>query len=138
MKYCITVGKYGCEVMVVRMPDDYVMTEEIERDDVDERGDIWDCYCVVDDAYVTVQDEDNNIVYEGTPTDSDKTIDATEDYNEKTVLHEIGWRTQTFWSDDLPKYVNVNFGNFTSLCLDTEDMEFDNSWDGRYEEIHLV
>ena len=138
MKYHITVGKYGCELMVVRMPQDYVITEEIERDDVDELGDIWDCYCVVDDAFITVTDEDGNVVYEGVPTDAAGEIDATQDYDGKTVLHEVGWRTQEFESDTMPTFNKVDFGGFSSLCMDTGDMEFDCSWDGRYEEIHLT
>ena len=138
MTYTISVGKYGCELMVVRMPDDYTITEDIERDDVDELGDIWDCYCVVDDAYITVTDDDGNKVYEGVPTESSGNVDATKDYNGKTVIHEVGWRNQTYTSENLPQYVTVDFGGWSSLCLKTDDMEFDSSWDGRYEEIHLV
>lgn len=122
------------------MPDDYALSEEVERDDVDELGDIYDTYVCVDEARVIVEDSDGNVVYDDIPTAPtlEKTRDARVDYNEKTVLHEIGWRTQVYESESLPQFVNVNFGNFTALCLDTDEMEFNESWDGRWEEILLV
>ena len=40
MTYTITVCKYGYELMVVNMPEDYTLSEDVERDDVDELGDI--------------------------------------------------------------------------------------------------
>ena len=122
------------------MPDDYALSEEVERDDVDELGDIYDTYVCVDEARVIVEDSDGNVVYDDIPTAPtlEKTRDARVDYNEKTVLHEIGWRTQVYESESLPQFVNVNFGNFTALCLDTDEMEFNESFDGRYEEILLV
>ena len=135
MKYTITVGKYGYELMVVKMPEGYTITEDIERDDVNELGDIWDTYCVIDEATVTVQDESGNIIYQGNPEAVADDVDGTEEYDGQTVLHEVGWRTQTYESDTMPQYIMVNFGDFSALCLDTTDMEFDSSWDGRYEEI---
>ena len=122
------------------MPDDYALSEEVERDDVDELGDIYDTYVCVDEARVIVEDDNGNVVYDDIPTAPtlEKTRDARVDYNEKTVLHEIGWRTQVYESESLPQFVNVNFGNFTALCLDTDEMEFNESFDGRYEEILLV
>ena len=102
---------------------------------LNELGDIWESYCVIDEATVTIQDETGNIVYQGNPEAVADDVDATEDYDDQTVLHEIGWRTQTYESDTMPQYVMVNFGDFSALCLDTTDMEFDSSWDGRYEEI---
>ena len=142
MKYTITVCKYGYEVMVVNMPEDYTLTEDVERDDVDELGDIIDSYVCVDEARVIVEDDKGNVVFDdqpqGIPDRYLKDVDATQDYTDKTVLHEIGWRTQVYESETLPTYLWVDFGKFKSLCLDTGEMEFSESWDGRYEEILLV
>ena len=139
MTYTITVCKYGYELMVVNMPEDYTLSEDVERDDVDELGDIIDCYVCVDEARVIVEDDKGNVVFDDQPTDSNVTeVDATQDYTDKTVLHEIGWRTQVYESENLPTYLWVDFGKFKSLCLNTEEMEFNESWDGRYEEILLV
>ena len=139
MTYTITVCKYGYEIMVVNMPEDYTLTEDVERDDVDELGDIIDCYVCVDEARVIVEDDKGNVVFDDQPTDSNVTeVDATQDYTDKTVLHEIGWRTQTYESETLPTYLWVDCGKFKALCLNTEEMEFSESWDGRYEEILLV
>ena len=139
MTYTITVCKYGYELMVVNMPDDYTLTEDVERDDVDELGDIIDCYVCVDEARVIVEDADGKVVYDDQPDGiTARTVDATQDYTDKTVLHEIGWRTQVYESENLPTYQSVNFGKFNALCLNTDEMEFSESWDGRYEEILLV
>lgn len=142
MTYTITVCKYGYELMVVNMPEDYTLTEDVERDDVDELGDIIDCYVCVDEARVIVEDDKGNVVFDdqpqGIPDRYLKEVDATQDYTDKTVLHEIGWRTQTYESETLPTYLWVDFGKFKALCLNTEEMEFSESWDGRYEEILLV
>ena len=125
--------------MVVNMPEDYTLTEDVERDDVDELGDIYETYVCVDEARVIVEDDKGNVVFDDQPTDSNVTeVDATQDYTDKTVLHEIGWRTQSYESETLPTYLWVDFGKFKALCLNTEEMEFSESWDGRYEEILLV
>ena len=138
MTYSITVCKYGYELTVINMPDEFELTEELDISDVEEEGDCVETYVCVDEARVVVTDMESgeevfdDFITEDTVSD---THDATVDYTPKTVLHEVGWRTQTYESETLPTYRKVNFGEFTAVCLNTDNMEFCESWDGRWQEL---
>ena len=134
MTYSIVVFK-GSEVTI---------EELLTESDAPTEDDYYDadCYetfvnCEYARVQVTHSDTEEVIFDDVVTVPNASPVDATADaVQPRRFVREVGWRTQEYESDSPDLILRMlSIGDTEFLSLDTDGMEFIQSWDGRSNEI---